>query len=184
MVVWAAGLVCTVIRPPAKDPRKSALYRKATKYFWLALKFFTPALSLLRSSASILLQVIIIFFNDVHHLAFSKLCASEVLNYVQSFSPIQNEINSVMKQPGILLDKRDPELFRRRKNHLVVLASDRSCNVLHPGSPGSKHVVDEGELYIVSPRAIIRREAGETYESITRHHYIANLLQPFCLLLC
>ena len=78
--------------------------------------------------------------------------------------------NSVMEQPGILFDKRDPELLRCLKNHLVVLTPGWSCNVLYPRSPGSKHVIDEGKLlYVVSSRSksfnIIRQR-----KNIRKHH--------------
>ena len=38
----------------------------------------------------------------------------------------------MMEQPRILFDKCDPELLRCPENHLVVLTSGWSCDVLYP----------------------------------------------------
>ena len=38
----------------------------------------------------------------------------------------------MMKQPNVLLNKRDAKLLCRFEDHLVILTARRGCNVLDP----------------------------------------------------
>jgi hypothetical protein len=52
----------------------------------------------------------------------------------------------MMEQPGTLLDERNPQFLRSFEDRLIVIASDRTGDILHPTPRGTVDVIDEGEL--------------------------------------
>jgi hypothetical protein len=52
---------------------------------------------------------------------------------------------SVMEQPNMLLNKRNPQLLRRLKHSPIILAPRRRRNILGPTTLRPKHIIDERE---------------------------------------
>lgn len=87
--------------------------------------------------------------------------------FPSTYHKLTGSIPLVMEQPRTLLNERDPQLLRRLKHGLIVLASDRTRDILHSAPRSAIDVIDERKLFTLALESSGQRGSKGTHESIT-----------------